>query len=276
MDIVFVFDDFGTDEALFEVGVNDAGTLRGFPALVVRPCLYFHFTGGDKGFQIQKLVCRLDEAVHTRLFQSHFLQEHLAVFVGFQFGDVGFGLGSYYQDFGVLVLYRLTYLLYVLVACGSTCFVYVAYVHHRFRREQEQVMRYFLFVFRFELYRACRFALLQCLFVAHQYIIGLFSCFVTSGLCLLLYALDTAFDGFQVFQLEFGINDFLVAYRIYRTVYVGHVFIIEATQHVDDGICFADVRQELVAQSFALAGTLHQSGDVYDFYGSRHDASRMD
>ena len=56
---------------------------------------------------------------------------------------------------------------------------------------------------------------------------------------------------------------------------MGDILIFEASQHVDDGISLADVAEKLVAQTFALACTFHQSGDVYNLAGGRHDASRM-
>ena len=42
------------------------------------------------------------------------------------------------------------------------------------------------------------------------------------------------------------------------------VVILEAAQHVDDGIDLADVGKELVAQAFALAGAFHQPRDVHE------------
>ena len=61
-----------------------------------------------------------------------------------------------------------------------------------------------------------------------------------------------------------------VAQRIHGNVLagVGHhvhdVFIVEAAHHMDDGVRAADVLQELVAQSRALAGALHQAGNVHE------------
>ena len=40
------------------------------------------------------------------------------------------------------------------------------------------------------------------------------------------------------------------------------ILVIEAANHVDNGIGHADVGEELVAKTFALAGTLDQTGDV--------------
>lgn len=42
------------------------------------------------------------------------------------------------------------------------------------------------------------------------------------------------------------------------------VAVVEAAQHVDDGVRVADVAQELVAQPLALRGALDQTRDVDD------------
>ena len=44
---------------------------------------------------------------------------------------------------------------------------------------------------------------------------------------------------------------------------------------MDDGVAFAYVGQELVAQSLALTGTLYQSGNVHDIAHGRYDAARV-
>ena len=41
------------------------------------------------------------------------------------------------------------------------------------------------------------------------------------------------------------------------------VLVVEAADHMDDGIGHTDVGQELVAQSLALGGALYQAGDVH-------------
>lgn len=42
-----------------------------------------------------------------------------------------------------------------------------------------------------------------------------------------------------------------------------------------DGIHFSDMRQELVAQAFALGCTAHQTGNVNKFYNSRNGLGRL-
>ena len=46
--------------------------------------------------------------------------------------------------------------------------------------------------------------------------------------------------------------------------------IFEAAHHLDDGIHFADVGQELIPQPFTLAGTGHQTGNVNELEDSGH------
>src|SRR5262249_15198230 len=43
---------------------------------------------------------------------------------------------------------------------------------------------------------------------------------------------------------------------------MGDVGVLEAAQHMGDGIDLADVGEELVAQAFAVGSTLHQARDV--------------
>src|SRR3546814_3194774 len=41
---------------------------------------------------------------------------------------------------------------------------------------------------------------------------------------------------------------------------MGHIAILEAPQHMNDGVHFADIGEELVAQTFALGSAPHQPG----------------
>ena len=50
---------------------------------------------------------------------------------------------------------------------------------------------------------------------------------------------------------------------------MGDVLVVEAAHHFDDGGAFADIAEELVAQAFALAGALHEAGDVHEVHGRR-------
>ena len=57
---------------------------------------------------------------------------------------------------------------------------------------------------------------------------------------------------------------------------MGHVVVVKASQHVDDGIGLTDVTQELVSQTLAPAGALDQARDVDDLDRGGHDACGVD
>ena len=130
----------------------------------------------------------------------------------------------------------------------------------------------FLLVLIDQLHGAGTAALLQSVLVAFQHLILRLGLAVATGLGLLLDAVDAALDGLQVAQLQLQVDDFLVANGIDGAVNMGHIIVIEATQHMDNGVSLTDVSQELVAQALATAGTLDQTGDINDFDRRGHDA----
>jgi hypothetical protein len=102
-------------------------------------------------------------------------------------------------------------------------------------------------VFKGDQQFACRAALFEVFFY-----------FVSNylGGALVLLAADTNgahkfieafFDGFEVFQAEFKVDDLLVAHRVDGAVDVHHVVVVETTHHVNDGVYFPDIGQKLVA-----------------------------
>ena len=62
----------------------------------------------------------------------------------------------------------------------------------------------------------------------------------------------------------------MVAHGVDRTHHVDHVGILEAANHVHDGVDFANVRQELITESFALRGALHEARDVDELDDGRN------
>ena len=65
--IVVILDNLGADEALLEVGMDDAGTLRGFTALDVRPRLNLLRSGSEIRFEVEKMKRRTNQSRHARL-----------------------------------------------------------------------------------------------------------------------------------------------------------------------------------------------------------------
>ena len=91
-----------------------------------------------------------------------------------------------------------------------------------------------------------------------------------------LFAVDGFFDGAHVGQRQLGLDHGDVVERADLAGDVDHVRVFKAAHHVDDGVGFADVRQELVAQAFALGCAGDQAGDVDEFHCCRKDAFRLD
>ena len=236
-----VLDDLGADEATFEVGVDDAGALRGLPAAPVGPGLDLHFAGGDEGFKVQHVVGGFDKAVASALGEADVLQEHLAFFVGLEFGDISLGACGHDEDVRALVLYGFAHGVDVGVAADGGGFVDVAHVEHGLRRKQEKVPRGGLLFLRVELHGAGAFALEQGGAVGAEHVVLGLGVLVPADLCHFLYALDACLYGLQIFQLQFGVYDFLVAYGVYRAVDVDYVAVVEAAEHVNDGVGLADV-----------------------------------
>ena len=81
----------------------------------------------------------------------------------------------------------------------------------------------------------------------------------------LLRFVHPAFHHFRIGHNQLQIDDVDVPQGIGGAFHVGHVGVVKAAHHVDDGVGGPDVGEELIAQSLALGGALDQSGDVYEF-----------
>ena len=274
--VVVVLDYLGADEALLEVGVDDAGTLRSLPALVVCPRLHLHLAGGDECLQVEQVVSLLDETVHAALLKAQLLKEHLLVLVSLERCDVLLGLRSDDEHLRTLVLCYLRNLLRVLVAALCRRLVYVAHVEHGLGGEQEEVVSVALLLLRLELYAACVLSFLQHLLVSLEHRHGYLGVLVVADGCYLRLLLQLRLYGLEVLQLQLGVDNLLVLNRVHNRATLAHdVVVVEAAQHVDDGVGLADVAEELVAQALALRRTLHESGDVYYLASCGHDATRV-
>ncbi len=69
-------------------------------------------------------------------------------------------------------------------------------------------------------------------------------------------------DAGQVGETELDADDLAVTDRIHASGDMLHVGIVEAADHVHDGVNLANVGEELVPQPLSLARSLHQSGDI--------------
>ena len=246
--------------------MDDTGGAGGFVAGLDGPGAAFVGTGGEEGAKAQQAVGALDEAHHAGLGQAHLFQEHLPIVIFLDLGNLGLGLGGNHQDLGILAGHGGAHGLDIGIPAGGRSFIYVAHIQHRLVGEQVKVFGHLLLFRILGLHLAAVAALQQHLAVALQQRKKLLGLFVAAGGGHLLHLLDAVLHRLQILDLQFGIHHFLVANGIHRAVYVHNVAVVEAAQHVQNGVGLADVGQELVAQALALGSALYQAGDVHDFH----------
>ena len=218
------------------------------------------------------MIGALDQAHHAGILQSQFFEEHLAVFIVLYFSDFRFCLGGDDQDFRILFAHRFADRIHIGIALGGGGIVHVADIHHRFIGKQIKLLGHLLLVGIQELHATAVLALVEGGLVTEQQLQEFLGFLIAAGRGLFLHLCDAGFDHLQILDLQFRIHHFLVADRIHTAVHVDHVAIVKTAEHVQDGIGFADVGQELVAQAFPLAGALYQTGDIHDIDRGGHDA----
>ena len=71
-----------------------------------------------------------------------------------------------------------------------------------------------------------------------------------------------AFEAFEVGKHQLGFDRLGIRDRIDAAFHVGNVIVFEAAQHIGDGVAFADIGEELVAEPLAFGGAAHQPRDI--------------
>src|SRR5471032_1119327 len=272
---VVVGDDFGTDEAFFEVGVDHAGSLWRGSADLDGPGADFFDTGGEVSLQVQHFVAGADHTVQARLFQAQGLEEHVFFFAVIQLGNFGLDLVAHrHHDRAFFLGDGLDHVEQWVVL--KAVFSDVGDVHHRLGGQQVEAFDHRFFIGIHALHQAARWLaqgevsdqLLQQAFLNHGILVAALG--VTRDfLQLFLAAVEVGEDQFQVDDLD-------VAFRVDAVGDVNHVLVFKAADHVGDGIGFTDVGQELVAQAFTFRRAGHQACDVDEFHGGRQDALWID
>lgn len=75
------------------------------------------------------------------------------------------------------------------------------------------------------------------------------------------------FEGGDVGEDELGVDNLDVTCGVDGTELVNDVVIFEAAHDLHDGVDFADVSEEFIAEAFALGGSFYEAGDVDEFNG---------
>ena len=264
LDEVVILDHLGPDKAFFEVGMDDARRLRRLVSPMDCPGPALVGSGGEEGLESEEVVGSLDEPDDAGLMEPHLFEEHLPVFVVLHLGNFGFGAGGDHEDLGVLVLDGFADGVHILVAADGGGVVDVADIHDRLVGQQEEIVRERGLFFVEQRHAAAGLALLKGLLIAKQQRQELLRLLVAAGRRLLLDLGDAGVDRLKVLDLELQVHDFLVANRVHGAVHMDDVAVVEAAQHVQDGVALPDIGQELVAKTFPPACTAHQARDVDD------------
>ena len=143
-------------------------------------------------------------------------------------------------------------------------------VHERLERDQVQLLQQPLLL-RILDQRARRLAGVQVIAQLLQQV-ALTDRILVAGLRGFLGALQAALDRIEIGERELGVDDFDVVERLDAAGDVHDVVVLEAAHDVRDRIGLADVRQELVAETFALGRAGDQAGDVDELDRRRQDA----
>ena len=92
-----------------------------------------------------------------------------------------------------------------------------------------------------ETHRARTLALIQRFFIRPQHFILYLGVLIIAHLRNFLHLRQAALNALQVFELEFGVDNHFIAYRVHAAVYVHYVIVVKAAQDVNNGICLANI-----------------------------------
>ena len=252
--------------------MDDAGGLRRGVAAVYGPRAHFLDAGGEVGLQAEQVVAGVHQAVEARFLEAEVGEENL-LFVVVEVGDLGFDRRADGDDFGILGGGVHTHGVQMRVVLEAVLGD-VGRVEHRLGGDQAERLEVQPLLLR-QVERAHRPALVElgeAFFEHGNEDLG----FLVAGARRPAVAQQRFLDGGHVDQRQLGIDDLDVAQRIDTAGNVNHVVIGEAAHHVQHGVGFADVGEELVAQPFPLGGAGDQPGDIDELGDRRHDALRLD
>ena len=251
--------------------MDDAGGLRGFPALLDCPGADFLFTGGEVGHQAEEIVGALDEGRDAGVVDAEVLEEGFG-FVGGQVDEFALDFGADRHVGGVVVgADELGDFLdeRILFGGGEVGLGDVAGEENGFGGEELEELHHRDFLGGGR-QRVGGFAGIE---VGREFLEerDLDDGFLVAGLGLFLGLVDALGDGLEVGENEFGGDDLDVADGIDAAHGVDDVVVLEAADDLDDGVDLADGGEKLVAEAFALAGAGDEAGDVDELDGGGDD-----
>src|SRR5574344_332080 len=266
---------FRLDESFLKVSVDDTCCFWCSVARMNCPSAAFVRSAGEEGAQSHEVVHVACKRGESAFFEPHAVHEFLAVVWIGNVTKVNFEFSAEYDYFRFLFFCNLLYHFNVFVCSGSNgVLVDVAYEHLRLNGEQVQIINACLFVI-VKVCKACTFSVLKKRF---NFCNG--ACISCEFLFFFLSKLTDRFshlflalvDSVKVCLRKLVVDGENIALRVNRGVcfciftHVLNVWIVEAADNVCNDCGFADVREELVAKTFAFACSFNESCNVHEVY----------
>ena len=228
----------------------------------------------EVGLQVQQRVGRPNQLGHAWLIQAQVGQEHVPLLRILKLGDVRLDGRAQDQHASALLFRHGAHAIHMGISTDHGPFVDVAHVQDGLGRQQLHLFHQGLFeLFQFE--TTGTLPLLQMLDKAGEER-HLFDGVLVPRLGRLLDLGHARLHRFQILELKFDVDDLFVPDGIDAPVDVHNVVVLEAAQHVQNGVRRPDVAQELVAQTFPFARAFDQAGDVHNFNRGRHHVLGID
>ena len=226
---------------------------------------------GEIGDQVEQFVAGLDQAVQPGLLQPQVGQE-LGPLAVVELGDLLLDGGRNHHPGGALLRGHAGNAIGLGVAGGGRGLVDIADIEHRLGGQKLQAAPV-PGVLRRDRDAARRAAVLQRrLGQAQQAVPGLrlpVAAAQAPG-----EVVEPAFDRLEVGQPQLGLDRGGIGDRVDAALDMGDIVVLEAAQHMGDGIDLADIGQEPVAQSLALRGAAHQPGEIDEGQPGRDGPAR--
>mmetsp|Transcript_34505 Transcript_34505/g.76655 ORF Transcript_34505/g.76655 Transcript_34505/m.76655 type:complete len:390 (-) Transcript_34505:245-1414(-) len=265
------------NEALLKVGVDHPSGLGGGHAGADGPSAGLLLTTCEVCAEAQSAVCGLNQVGQPPVCHSQHLQPLSSLLLG-HVAQLSLHLGRHHHHLAVLLLGLLPQSLHVLVVgslVGQVTLRHVCGKDHGLEGEQPQALDAGRLVL-VEGHATGRLARLQ---GSHNPVecallhLGLL--LLLLGLLALLQPLHPLLNLSQVSQGQLQVDDVNIIQGVNLAGHVNDVVVLEAAHYLADGVCLADVCEELVAQALTLTGSAHQASNVNKLHSGGHQLLRL-
>jgi len=207
--------------------------------------------------------------------QTQFLQEHELFLLG-HVGDLLFQTGADRHNFSAFRSGDLLNLSQVGVAfdtLGELRFAHVGGIDDRLSGEQGNISKDLPLRIAFAFKATGRGAGFQIGLEPLEHIH--FGLVLLVALECLYSPVDPAVENVDIREDQFVVDGFNIPLGVDGAVHMDDLAILKAAYHMDDGIHFPDMGEELVSKAFAIGSAPHQTCNVYKFDGGRGNLIRI-